>query len=152
MAAGEGKSVLSYRVLIDNERKPGRYDARMTQDWALFRGDDLVPAAKLDQKDKTDLVARLQFDLPKGWKSVETGWPRVGKNRFRIDNPQRKFDRPTGWMLAGKLGTRRTRLGDTEVAISAPIGEGMRRMDIMTFLTFVWPQMQQVFPVIRTNC
>ncbi|PTU78373.1 hypothetical protein DBO86_14745 [Pseudomonas indoloxydans] len=143
---GEGKSVLSYRVLIDSERQPGRYDARMTQDWALFRGDDLVPAAKLDQKDKTELVARLQFELPKGWTSVETGWPRIGKNRFRIDNPQRKFDRPTGWMLAGKLGTRRTRLGDTEIAISAPVGEGMRRMDIMTFLTFVWPQMQQVFP------
>jgi len=143
---GEGKSVLSYRVLIDSERKPGRYDARMTLDWAVFRGDDLVPAAKLDQKDKTELVARLQFELPKGWKSVETGWPRIGKNRFRIDNPQRKFDRPTGWMLAGKLGTRRTRLGDTEIAISAPVGEGMRRMDIMTFLTFVWPQIQQVFP------
>ncbi|MGG2397388.1 hypothetical protein ACJRW5_10650 [Pseudomonas sp. SH1-B] len=143
---GKGKSVLSYRVQIDHQRKEGRYDARMTKDWVLLRGDDLVPAAKLDQQDKTDLVARLQFDLPKGWKSVETGWPRIGKNRFRIDNPQRKFDRPTGWMLAGKLGTRRTRLGDTEVAISAPVGEGMRRMDIMTFLTFVWPQLQQVFP------
>lgn len=143
---GEGKSVLNYRVLIDSERKPGRYDARMTDDWALFRGDDLIPAAKLDQQNKIELVARLQFELPKGWTSVETGWPRIGKNRFRIDNPQRKFDRPTGWMLAGKLGTRRTRLGDTEIAISAPVGEGMRRMDIMTFLTFVWPQMQQVFP------
>ena len=142
----EGKSVLTYRVKIDKERQPGRYDARMTPDWALLRGDNLVPAAVLDQRDKTDLVARLQFELPKGWKSVETGWPRIGKNRFRIDNPQRKFDRPTGWILAGKLGTRRTRLGDTEVAISAPVGEGMRRMDIMTFLTFVWPQMQQVFP------
>ena len=142
----EGKSVLTYRVKIDKERQPGRYDARMTPDWALLRGDNLVPAAVLDQRDKTDLVARLQFELPKGWKSVETGWPRIGKNRFRIDNPERKFDRPTGWMLAGKLGTRRTRLGDTEVAISAPIGEGMRRMDIMTFLTFVWPQIQQVFP------
>jgi len=142
----KGKSTLSYRVQIDHERKPGRFDARMTPDWALFRGDDLVPAAVLDQVDKTDLVARLQFELPQGWKSVETGWPRIGKNRFRIDNPQRKFDRPTGWMLAGKLGTRRTRLGDTEVAIAAPVGEGMRRMDVMTFLTFVWPQMQQVFP------
>ena len=143
---GKGKSVLSYRVQIDHERKSGRYDARMTKDWVLLRGDDLVPAAKLDQQDKTELVSRLQFDLPKGWKSVETGWPRIGKNRFRVDNTQRKFDRPTGWMLAGKLGTRRTRLGDTEVAISAPVGEGMRRMDIMTFLTFVWPQLQQVFP------
>ncbi|GIZ13835.1 hypothetical protein [Pseudomonas sp. NCCP-436] len=142
----EGRSSLSYRVRIEHERKPGRYDARMTPDWALFRGDDLVPAAALDQVDKTELVSRLQFELPKGWKSVETGWPRIGKNRFRIDNPQRRFDRPTGWMLAGKLGTRRTRLGDTDITIAAPVGEGMRRMDVMTLLTFVWPQMQQVFP------
>lgn len=141
-----GKSSLSYKVLIDHERSPGRYDARMTPDWALLRGDDLIPSAVLDLKDNTDLVARLHFDLPKGWKSVETGWPRVGKNRFRIDNPQRKFDRPTGWVLAGKLGSRRTRLGQTDITIAAPVGEGMRRMDIMTFLTFVWPHMQAVFP------
>lgn len=141
-----GKSSLSYKVLIDHERSPGRYDARMTPDWALLRGDDLIPSAVLDLKDNTDLVARLHFDLPTGWKSVETGWPRVGKNRFRIDNPQRKFDRPTGWVLAGKLGSRRTRLGQTDITIAAPVGEGMRRMDIMTFLTFVWPHMQAVFP------
>lgn len=141
-----GKSSLSYRVLIDHQRRPGRFDARMTADWALLRGDDLVPSAVLSLQGRTDLVARLQFELPKGWQSVETGWPRIGKNRFRIDNPQRRFDRPTGWMIAGKLGTRRTRLGETDVAISAPVGEGMRRMDIMTFLTFVWPQIQAVFP------
>src|SRR5690606_28138079 len=39
----EGKARLSYRVRIDHQRKNGRFDARMTEDWALFRGDDLVP-------------------------------------------------------------------------------------------------------------
>lgn len=143
---GKGKSTLSYRVRINNERSPGRFDARITPDWALLRGDDLVPAVKLRQEDKTELVSRLQFDLPKGWKSVETGWPRIGKNKFRIDNPQRKFDRPTGWMVAGKVGTRRAKLGETDVAIAAPVGESMRRMDVMTLLTFVWPHAQDVFP------
>lgn len=142
----KGRAKLSYRVRISHERKPGRYDARMTPDWALLRGDDLVPAVKLRQEVGTELVARLQFDLPKGWKSVETEWPRIGKNKFRIDNPLRKFDRPTGWMVAGKLGTRRAKLGETEVTIAAPIGEGMRRMDILTLLTFVWPEFQAVFP------
>jgi predicted metalloprotease with PDZ domain len=93
-----------------------------------------------------ELVARLQFELPQGWKSVETGWPRVGKNRFRIDNPSRQFDRPTGWVLAGKLGSRRAQLGDTDVTVAAPVGEGMRRMDIITLLTFIWPEAQAVFP------
>ncbi|MDO9617194.1 MAG: hypothetical protein Q7J43_05870 [Pseudomonas sp.] len=143
---GKGKSTLRYRVRINNERSAGRFDARITKDWALLRGDDLVPAVKLRQQDKTELVSRLQFELPKGWQSVETGWPRIGKNKFRIDNPQRKFDRPTGWIVAGKIGTRRAKLGETEVTISAPVGEGMRRMDVMTLLTFIWPHAQEVFP------
>lgn len=141
----EGRSSLSYRVQISHARASGRFDARMTEHWALLRGDDLVPSARLDQQDGVELVARLAFELPEGWTGVETGWPRIGKNRFRIDNPARLFDRPTGWLLAGKLGTRRAILGDSEVSVAAPLGEGMRRMDILTLLTFVWDEYQAVF-------
>lgn len=141
-----GEANLSYRVKIDRQQASGAYSARMTPDWALLRGDNLVPSAQLKQADKVELVSHLQFVLPEGWTSVETGWPRVGKNRFRIDNQSRKFDRPTGWIIAGKIGTRRTHLGETEVTIAAPIGEGMHRMDALTLLTFVWPKAQEVFP------
>ncbi|MFK8330158.1 hypothetical protein M2D63_009110 [Pseudomonas sp. BJa5] len=141
-----GKSELSYRVRLAQRLKNGSYETRMTPQWALFRGDELVPPAHLDQQDGTELVARLSFELPKGWKSVETPWPRIGKQRFRIDNVSRLFDRPTGWMLAGTVGTRRARLGETEVSVAAPQGQGMRRLDNLTLLTFVWPQLQAVFP------
>ena len=140
------KASLTYRVRISHGRKSGSFDTRMTPNWALMRGDDLVPAARLDQQDGVELVSRLEFELPGGWKSIETAWPRIGKNKFRIDNPSRLFDRPTGWMLAGHLGSRRTRLGETEVTVSSPQGQGMRRMDVLTLLTFVWPQVQAVFP------
>ncbi len=143
---GEGPAQLTYRVRIGSQRGDGRFDARMTADWALLRGDDLVPAARVDIAPGVDLVSRLQFDLPEGWKGVETGWPRIGAQRFRIDNPARRFDRPTGWILAGRLGVRRATLGNTEVAVAAPVGEGLRRMDILTLLTFVWPHAQAVFP------
>ncbi|NWA00790.1 hypothetical protein [Pseudomonas gingeri] len=141
-----GKASLSYRVSISHPRKNGTFDTRMTANWALLRGEELVPPAHLDQQDGTELVARLEFELPTGWKSVETAWPRIGRNRFRIDNVSRLFDRPTGWMLAGNLGSRRTRLGETEVTVAGPRGEGMRRMDVLTLLTFVWPKVQEVFP------
>ena len=141
-----GKASLSYRVHLNHQRKNGSFDTRMTPQWALFRGEDLVPAANLDAQDGSELVSRLEFELPPGWKSVETPWPRIGKNRFRIDDVSRLFDRPTGWMLAGTLGSRRTILGETEVTVSAPKGQGMRRMDVLTLLTFVWPQVQTVFP------
>lgn len=140
------KSSLTYRVRISHGRKSGSFDTRMTPTWALLRGDDLVPPARLDQQDGIELVSRLEFELPSGWKSVETAWPRIGKNKFRIDNVSRLFDRPTGWMLAGHLGSRRTRLGETEVTVASPQGQGMRRMDVLTLLTFVWPQVQAVFP------
>ncbi|MBH3409006.1 hypothetical protein I5P86_28485 [Pseudomonas glycinae] len=140
------KASLTYRVRISHGRKNGSFDTRMTPTWALMRGDELVPPARLDQQDGVELVARLHFELPDGWKSVETAWPRIGKNKFRIDNPSRLFDRPTGWMLAGHLGSRRTRLGETEVTVASPQGQGMRRMDVLTLLTFVWPQVQAVFP------
>jgi len=136
---------LTYRVRISHARRNGSFDTRMTPTWALLRGDELVPPARLDQQDGVELVARLQFELPDGWKSVETAWPRIGKNTFRIDNPSRLFDRPTGWMLAGHLGSRRTRLGETEVSVVSPQGQGMRRMDVLTLLTFVWPQVQAVY-------
>lgn len=140
------KPSLTYRVSISHGRKGGTFDTRMPPTWALLRGDDLVPPAKLDQQDGVELVSRLQFELPNGWQSVETAWPRIGKNKFRIDNPSRLFDRPTGWMLAGHLGSRRTRLGETEVTVASPQGQGMRRMDVLTLLTFVWPQVQAVYP------
>ena len=140
------KASLTYRVRVSHGRRSGSFDTRMTPTWALMRGDDLVPAARLDQQDGIELVSRLEFELPGGWKSVETAWPRIGKNKFRIDNVSRLFDRPTGWMLAGHLGSRRTRLGETEVTVASPRGQGMRRMDVLTLLTVVWPQVQAVFP------
>ena len=140
------KASLTYRVSVSHGRKGGSFDTRMTPSWALLRGEDLVPPAKLDQQDGVELVSRLQFELPGGWQSVETAWPRIGKYKFRIDNPSRLFDRPTGWMLAGHLGSRRTRLGETEVTVASPQGQGMRRMDVLTLLTFVWPQVQAVYP------
>ena len=143
---GADKASLTYRVRLTHARKPGLYEARMTPSWALFRGEDLVPTARLDQQDGVELVSRLVFELPAGWKSVETAWPRIGKNKFRIDNVSRLFDRPTGWMLAGTLGSRRVRLGETEVSVASPKGQAMRRMDVLTLLTFVWPQVEAAFP------
>ncbi|AXM98388.1 hypothetical protein ACU5P1_06720 [Pseudomonas plecoglossicida] len=141
-----GKTSLSYRVKLDQKLRSGAHTSRITPHWALFLGDQLVPPARLDQQDGTELVARLSVDLPEGWKSIETSWPRIGKDKFRIDNVSRLFDRPTGWMLAGDLGSRRARLGETDVTVAAPVGQGMRRMDNLTLLTFVWPQLQSVFP------
>ena len=130
---------------INHERDPGEYDALMTRNWAIFRGDDLFPAVKTRFEDGAYAVATLDVVLPPHWTSVETGWPRKKGNTFRINNPERKFDRPTGWMIAGTLGTRRGDISDTAITVSAPKDSAVRRMDVLTFFTFVWPELQRAF-------
>lgn len=136
---------LQYRVDLESRRDSGRFDGLVTANWALFRGDDLVPPVHLDIQDGTRAEAKLQLVLPEGW-SAETPYARYASGRLRIDNPQRLFDRPTGWMLIGKLGTRRERIGNSRVAISAPVDSGARRMDTLAFFRWTLPALQQVFP------
>lgn len=141
----KGKAQLSYFVLLTNKRDPGKFDALVTDDWAIFRGDDLIPAIHTFEVAGAYSIASLEIALPEGWGSVETGWPRKKGNVFAIDNPDRRFDRPTGWMIAGKIGTRRATVSKTSIAISAPVGEHFQRMDSLTFFNFVWPEVSAAF-------
>ncbi len=141
----EGEATLSYFVALTNERSPRKFDSRITNEWALFRGDDLIPAVHTYEVPNAYSIASLTFTLPKDWKSIETGWDRKAGNTFTVDNPERRFDRPTGWMIAGKIGTRRATVKKTKIAISAPAGEHMRRMDALTFFNFVWPELHKAF-------
>lgn len=138
----KGKATLSYRVKLTHERDPGEFDSLMSQDWAIFRGDDLIPAMHVIGYFSD---ATLEVVLPKGWNSIETGWPRKKDNVFRVDNPERIFDRPTGWMIAGKIATRRSKVAKTTINVSAPIGQSFQRMDTLTFLNFVWRDVDKAF-------
>jgi hypothetical protein len=142
--AGAG-SQLSYLVRISRDRGDGAFDARMTADWAIFRGDRVIPSLRVRMSKGASSRARLQIKMPAGWTNVDTGWMRGSDGRFIIDNPERKFDRPIGWMVAGQIGTRRDRLGTTEVAIAAPKGDPLDRMDALTLINFVWPEFESAF-------
>ncbi len=136
---------LRYQVKLESRRESGRYDGLVTDSWAMFRADDLVPPVHLDMQDGTQSQAKLRLNLPQGW-SVETPFPRYASGRLRIDNPQRLFDRPTGWIVAGEIGTRRETIGATHVTIAAPTGQGVRRMDMLAFLRWTVPTLQSLFP------
>jgi hypothetical protein len=144
-----GPSKLSWFVRITRERGTGKYDAIINKDWALFRGDNIVPAVHIDTGDVVGSYSytTLEFVLPKTWQSVHTGWPRMQGNTFRIDNPERRFDRPTGWMIAGNIGTRTTKIDKTAIAVAAPEGQKYRRMDVLTFSRFVWREIKKAFVV-----
>lgn len=151
----EKRAELTLRAKINHLRSNEHYDALMTDDWAIFRGDDIVPTARVKAKVGASSVSHLEFEMPDDWTSVNTGWARdlqatpvngaQNAYRFIIDNPERNFDRPTGWMIAGKASTRRALTGDTWISVSAPNGTHFHRMDVLTFLNFVWPHMEQAF-------
>jgi len=137
-----GSLRMDYR--IDRRRRDGGYDARITPDWVIVRGDHLVPAAVVTASRGAESRAQLHFDLPEGW-SVETGWPRSDDARFEVENPERRFSRPTGWMVAGDIGVRREQHPDTEVVVAGPRNEGVRRNEILGVTNLVLPEMREAF-------
>ncbi len=144
-----GPAKLSYFVKITHERDPGKFDAIVNPRWAIFRGDDLVPAMHIDTGEVMGSYSRskLTFVLPEGWGNAYTGWPRLEGTTFSIDNPERRLDRPTGWMIAGDVGTRTTTIKGTAITVAAPKGENYQRMDALTYLRFVWREIKQAFEV-----
>ncbi|MEJ2521575.1 MAG: hypothetical protein P8080_01620 [Gammaproteobacteria bacterium] len=135
---------LSFSVPVSH-RRGERYDARMTPDWALFRGDDLVPPARVRQKKGAEAEAFLRVRVPEQWSFV-AAYREVSDGVFVIENPERGFDRPTGWMVAGRLGVRREHVAGVRVAVAGPVDQGVRRMDMLAFLNWNLPRLAAILP------
>ncbi len=141
---------LRYVARIDHRRDDNGYDARITDDWALFRGGDIFPPAATRTLKGAQSRSRLVLELPDGWSAV-TPYREGSDNVFAVSHPDRRFDRPTGWMLVGRLGVRRDTIADTRVAVAAPRGQGMRRMDILAMLRWNLPVIREAFPTMDSR-
>jgi hypothetical protein len=140
--AGGGE--LRYVFHIDHLRSTAHYDARVTDDWALFRGDDLVPAARVDITNDSPSISKLILRVPKGW-SVVTPYPKDRSGTFRIQHHHRLFDRPTGWIVAGdRLGVVRETVAGTKIALAGPVGQGIRRLDMLAMLRWCLPTLRRI--------
>jgi len=141
-----GGGVLRYVARIDHLRDESSYDARATRDWALVRADDLVPPVHASFADGAQSRARLQLVLPSGWSAVVPYAP-LADGTWSVDRPERRFDRPVGWLLMGKLGVLRERVAGVRVAIGAPVGQRMRREDLLALLRWTLPVLRKVAPL-----
>ncbi|HEY7885287.1 MAG TPA: hypothetical protein VIC08_10105 [Cellvibrionaceae bacterium] len=139
------KAELSYTVAFMRQRSSGSYDAYMTEDWALLRGERLIPPIAVKRPKGAITSVHMDITLPEGWRSIRTGWPEAGERRYHINNPEYIFPRPAGWMVAGKLASRREQLGDTEVIIASPLGEKFKPLEYLAFLAMVWPEVEKAF-------
>lgn len=149
-------SALSYKVKVtrarQNTNQDESYDARMTDDWALFRGERITPRIRVQARDGAESVAVLKLVPPEGW-SVNTAWPidqtDTREHVYLLDDADRPFDRPRGWFIMGRLATQRAHVGkDTLFSISAPLNSGVDRMGWITLVSLVWPELEKAFGTV----
>ncbi|MDG2304827.1 MAG: hypothetical protein P8R42_09255 [Candidatus Binatia bacterium] len=136
---------LRYNVRIDHDRNGPGKDAAITDSWALFRGEDLFPTLAVTTEAHLESNATLTMHLPEEW-SVVTPWKRLGDNTFEIEQEHRYVDRPTGWVLAGRLGVTREKVAGIHFAIANPWGHGLHRLDILALLRWTLDDLVDVFP------
>jgi hypothetical protein len=133
-----------YVFSIDHLRSEQAYDARCAKNWAIFRGEDLVPRMRI----RTDPIARsesrMRLRLPEGW-SAALPYRRLTSGDYAINEPRTRFDRPTGWFAFGKLGVIRDKIEGSRIAIAGPAGQGIRRMDMMAMLKWTLPSLNELF-------
>lgn len=136
---------LKYQVTIDHARSSGAFDARLTPDWVIVRGDDLFPPARVRALSGSEASARLRIDLPPGWTDRETGYPRASDGRFIVTNPEQRFDRPVGWIAAGRLVTRSEDMGDVGYRVTGPRDQGVDRVAMLSLLRVATPEVVNAF-------
>ena len=134
---------LSYSVKVDRKRGV-RFDARMAEDWAILRLDNVFPAARTVGLSGAESIATMSLDGPQGW-SFESRYGPV-RGRISVANPDRRFDRPTGWLAAGRLGVRREWIGERRITVAGPPGHDLRRIEMIALLRWTLPELVAVFP------
>ncbi len=129
---------LRYSFAIDHLRDERSYDARCAKQWAIFRGGDMVPPAHVRTQPGARSRTRLYLKLPEGW-SAALPYARRPGGYYSVQHSERRFDRPTGWMVLGRIGVRRDTIAGARVSIAGPAGHSLRRLDLLAFLRWQLP-------------
>jgi hypothetical protein len=134
---------LRYEFRVDALRNASAYDARISQQWAIFRGGDLFPPARVRAEAGAYSRSTLRLRVPEGW-SIAVPYERVTNGTYKIENEHRHFDRPTAWMVLGHIGVLRERIAGSSVAVAGPFRQKLRRHDILALLRWTLPSLRSV--------
>ena len=138
-----GGGSLSWSVAVPHRRNGDGYDAWLGADFGLFRAEDIVPRVASRTLKGARSETHLRFRLPAGW-SVVTQYR--GGGTIRVDNPERRLDLPTGWIVMGDLGVRREQIAGMRVAVAGPVGHSVRRLDTLAILNWTLPELARIVP------
>ena len=140
----ESGGAISWQASVPHRRNGDGYDAWLGPDFGLFRAEDIIPRAATRTRAGAQSDTRLTFRSPATWSVVTEYFDDGGQ--FLIDNPERRFDQPTGWIVMGELGVRRERVSGVRVAIAGPAGHSVRRLDTIALLNWTLPELARVLP------
>jgi len=135
---------LHWRTRINHRRGSAGFDAWLESNWGIFRAEDIIPRARTRTLKGASSETSLSFVLPDNWSAVSEY--STLKSRIQVQNPARRFDQPRGWMAMGKLGVRRETIAGTRIAVAAPEGQAVRRMDMLALLNWILPELTSVLP------
>ena len=135
---------LAWEAKVRSQRGKGRFDALLSADWGIFRMEDIIPRARTRTLKGAESRTSFEFSLPTAWSAI-TVYPSID-TPIAVDRSERRFDQPTGWIAIGDLGVRRETIAGTRVAIVAPRGEDMRRMDMLALLNWTLPELAEILP------
>jgi predicted metalloprotease with PDZ domain len=127
---------LRYTVAIDRRRPPGPHlDSHATTEWVATRALHLFPEINIDFAPGATAArarARLVFRLPRGWASAAAGAP-LGPHAYRVEEPGKRFDRPRGWFLLGRIARRRRTIAGMEVTVAVAPGSALDARRLLRF-------------------
>ena len=141
-----GGGTLRWRVSVNHQRRGGGYDAWLGDDFGLFRAEDAIPRAASRTLKGAASNTSLQLRLPRGWSAV-TEYAEYG-GRYPVATPGRRFDQPSGWIVAGRLGVRREQIAGVRIAVAGPVGHSLRRLDMLALLHWTLPELGKVVPAL----
>jgi hypothetical protein len=132
---------LSWSVAVAHRRNGDGHDAWLGAEFGLFRAEDIIPRASSRTRTGAHSDTTMRFRLPAGW-SVVTQYRDTGT--IRIDNPERRLDLPSGWIVMGDLGVRREQIAGMQVAVAGPVGHSIRRLDTLALLNWTMPELARI--------
>lgn len=139
------ESSLSYDFVIDEKKSQGRYDSRVTAEWAILRSDKLIPPIAATLPKDLSSKASLILKLPADWSSAAP-YDRKDEHDYTLTDPGRRFIRPKGWLILGEISSRQDEFSGVDVRVAAPRGQNVRLQDSLAFLGWTLPAMKAVFP------
>lgn len=135
---------LRWRVNVNHQRGQNGYDAWLGPEWGIFRTEDVIPRAKTRTLKGSESNTSFSFELPAGWSAVTEYSSK--QDPIRVERADRRFDEPTGWIVVGRLGVRRDTIAGIQVAVAAPEGQAVRRLDVLALLNWTLPELADLLP------